>query len=130
MPYSDLIEIKISRVIPTQMWKVIRLISRVEEFPQYMPNVKEVSVIQKTRHTIRTRWRVQVDMVPISWIEEDILALRDNAIYFKAVEGDIQEFRGRWSFREHPEGTEVTVDVFARVDIPGFNDFAVILRDC
>ena len=121
---DDLIEIKISRVIPAQKWKVIRLITKVWEFPSYIPCVKQASVIQKSGNRMRTKWRIQVDKIPITWIEEDLLALRRNAIYFKAVEGDLEEFRGEWKFQDHPEGTEVVVNVYLKVGIPAIKDFA------
>jgi predicted amino acid dehydrogenase/ribosome-associated toxin RatA of RatAB toxin-antitoxin module len=124
MPDKDLIEIKVSRVIPVQKWKAIRLITKVWEFPDYIPCVKEATVIEKSRHTIKTKWRVQVDEVPISWVEEDSLALNQDAIYFKAIEGDLEEFRGEWHFQNHPQGTEVTADVYLKVGVPAIKDFA------
>jgi len=124
MPDKDLIEIKLSRIIPSQKWRVIRLITKVGEFPKYIPCVKEASVIQKSRNKMKTKWRIQVDKIPISWIEEDRLALSQNAIYFKAIEGDLEEFRGEWIFQDHPEGTKVTVNVYLKVGIPAIKSFA------
>ncbi len=124
MPDEDLIEIKLSRIIPAQKWRIIRLITKVWEFPTYIPCVKEASVIQKSHHRMKTKWRIEVDKVPINWIEVDILGFRQNAIYFKAIEGDLEEFRGKWAFRNHPEGTEVVVNVYLRVGIPAIKDFA------
>ncbi len=124
MKDSGLIEIRLSKVIPAQRWKVIRLLTRVWEFPAFVACVKEVSVVQRERRSMKTRWRIQVDNIPINWVEEDTLALNDNAIYFKAVEGDLREFNGKWTFNVHSQGTEVTVDVYLRVDIPAINDFA------
>lgn len=126
MPDRDLIEIKISKVIPAQKWRVIRLLTRVWEFPTYIPSVKEATVIQKSRHTMKTKWRVQVGNIPISWIEEDILAFSQSAIYFRAIEGDLQEFKGQWTFKDHPSGTEVIVTVCLKIDIPGIKDFAEV----
>lgn len=126
MPDKDLIEIKISRIIPAQKWRIIRLITKVWEFPTYIPCVKEATVIQKAGHRMTTKWRVQVNEVPISWIEEDELALSQDTIYFKAIEGDLEEFRGRWTFQNHPEGTEVQVFVYLKVGIPAIKDFADI----
>jgi predicted amino acid dehydrogenase/ribosome-associated toxin RatA of RatAB toxin-antitoxin module len=123
---KDLIEIKVSRLIPAQEWKVIRLITKVSEFPSYIPSVKEATVIQKARNKMQTKWRVQLDKVPINWVEEDTLALKENAIYFKAIAGDLEEFRGKWEFKSHPEGTYVTVNVFLKVGIPTIKDFADI----
>lgn len=124
MPDKDLIELKISRVIPASKWRVIRLITKVKDFPSYIPCVKEVDVIQKAHPKMLTKWRVQVDAVPINWVEEDILALEQNKIYFRAIEGDLEEFRGEWAFRSLPEGTEVVVNVYLRVGIPAIKDFA------
>jgi len=124
MPDNDLIEINVSRVIPAQKWRIIRLITKVWEFPSYIPSVKEASVIEKKRHTMTTKWRVQVDKVPISWVEEDTLLLDENTISFRVVEGDLKEFRGAWIFKDHPQGTEVTVNVYLEVGIPAIREFA------
>jgi predicted amino acid dehydrogenase/ribosome-associated toxin RatA of RatAB toxin-antitoxin module len=124
MPDSDLLEIKISRVVSAPKWRVIRLITKIWEFPSYVPSVKEASVIEKSRNRMKSKWHVQVDHVPISWVQEDILALRESRISFRAVEGDLAEFRGEWRFIDHPEGTQVEVNVFLRVGIPAIKDFA------
>ncbi|MBU1929225.1 MAG: SRPBCC family protein [Candidatus Omnitrophota bacterium] len=124
MQDSELFEISLIRVIPAEKWRIIRLLTKVWEFPSYIGSVKEVSVIQKKHNTMQTKWRIQVDHVPISWIEEDTLDLKENAIRFKAIEGDLPEFQGKWAFYSHPDGTEVRVNVFFKVGIPAINDFA------
>lgn len=124
MQDKDLIEIQVSKIIPASKWRIVRLLTKVWEFPAYIPSVKEASVIQKKYNVMQTKWRVQVDGVPISWIEEDTLAFHENAIYFKAIEGDLAEFKGKWTFQEQPEGTEVIVNVQLKVGIPAIKDFA------
>lgn len=124
MQDKDWIEIKVSRIIPAEQWRVVRLITKVWEFPTYIPCVKETSIIQKTHNTIKTKWRIHVDNVPVSWTEEDVLALKENTINFRAIDGDLEEFRGKWMFREHPQGTEVTINVILRVGIPAIKEFA------
>jgi predicted amino acid dehydrogenase/ribosome-associated toxin RatA of RatAB toxin-antitoxin module len=126
MPDNELIEIKISKVIPVEKWKVIRLVTKVSDFPKYIPSVKEATVIERSRcrATMKTRWRVQVDEVPITWVEEDVLALQEDKINFRAIEGDLEEFRGEWSFSSIPAGTEVTVNVYLKVGVPAIKDFA------
>lgn len=124
MPDNNLIEIKVSRVLPAQKWRIIRLLTKVWEFPSYIPTVKEVSVIGKSGNIIKTRWFVQLDHIPIKWVQEDTLAFDKNAIHFRAVEGDLQEFGGRWLFADHPEGTEVKAEVYLKVDIPAIKEFA------
>jgi len=121
---KDLREIKISRVIPAQKWKIIRLITKVWEFPTYISTVKEATVIQRNGHRMRTKWRVEIEKVPISWIEEDILTFDQEAIHFRAIEGDLKVFKGEWKFQSHPEGTLVSVNIYAKVGIPAIKDFA------
>jgi predicted amino acid dehydrogenase/ribosome-associated toxin RatA of RatAB toxin-antitoxin module len=124
MSDKDLIEIKVSKIIPAQKWRVIRLLTKVWEFPAYIPCVKEASVIQKKHNVMQTKWKIQVDGIPITWIEEDRLAFHENAIYFKAIKGDLAEFNGKWIFQEQPEGTEVGVSVYIKVGIPAIKEFA------
>ena len=90
MPDQDFIEIKISKLIHAPKWKLVRLLTRIEEFPAYIPSIKEASVIKKTRNIMQTKWRIEVDKVPISWVEEDILALRQDAFVFLYEKKNIQ----------------------------------------
>ncbi|KPK99083.1 MAG: hypothetical protein AMJ95_00480, partial [Omnitrophica WOR_2 bacterium SM23_72] len=76
MQDSDLIEIKVSRVLHAEKWKIIRLLTRVTEFPSFVPTVKEASIVRKNHNKITTRWHIQVDSVPIRWVEEDTLDLK------------------------------------------------------
>ena len=117
-------EIKISKIIHAQKQKVIRLVTKIDEFPSFVPCVKEVSVIQRSHRVMKTKWRVELEKVPISWIEEDIIVPTDDTIYFKATEGDLEEFEGKWVFQEHPEGTQVVVSVHVKIGIPAIKDFA------
>ncbi|MFA5118140.1 MAG: SRPBCC family protein [Candidatus Omnitrophota bacterium] len=124
MQNNDLIEISVSKLIPAKKWRVIRLLTKVNEFPSYMPNVKEATVLEKVHNTIKTRWKIQVDSVPISWTEVDTLKLTHNEISFHSTEGDLQEFKGAWNFQDDPQGTIVSVNVSLKIDIPAIKEFA------
>ncbi|MBU1998489.1 MAG: SRPBCC family protein [Candidatus Omnitrophota bacterium] len=124
MPDNEFIEIEISKIIQAEKWKIIRLLTKVWEFPSYVPCVKESSVILKKRHVMQTRWSIKLENIPIRWIEEDTLSLKENAIYFKAIEGDLEEFRGIWTFANLPEGTLVKLHISLKVGIPAINEFA------
>lgn len=124
MPENDLVHIRLARIIPAPKDNVIRFITQVEEFPACIPTVKEAKVIERKHNTMKTKWLVQVDGLPISWTEEDTLTLRDGSIHFKAIEGDLDEFYGDWKFNNNQNGTEVVVDVYLRVGIPAIREFA------
>jgi len=110
--------------MPASKWRVIRMATKIWEFATYVPTIEEATVIEKSRHVVKTKWRILVDDLPISWIEEDTLALRQNAIHFKAIEGDLQEFWGTWKFQAHEQGTQVDINVYLSVGIPAIKDFA------
>jgi len=124
MPDSKPVSITVSRVIPAQKWRVIRLLTRIADFPSYIPSVKAATVLQKAHHLMKTEWYIEVDKIPVHWIEEDTINLKKSSLYFRAVEGDLEEFSGTWHFAEHPEGTEVTVEVRLSVNIPAIREFA------
>ena len=55
MQDSNQVAISVSRIIPAQRLRVIRAVTKVWEFPRYMPNVKEAAVLDKGRNRIKTR---------------------------------------------------------------------------
>jgi predicted amino acid dehydrogenase/ribosome-associated toxin RatA of RatAB toxin-antitoxin module len=121
---NGLIQIELTKILPAQKWKIIRLLTKVNDFPVYIPSIKEASILEKKSHTIKTKWRIVVDNIPIQWTEEDTLALDRNSIYFQATEGDLAHFSGQWTFSNHPEGTVVSVKVNLAIDIPAIKEFA------
>lgn len=124
MPGNDLVQIQLTKIIPAQKWKVIRLLTKVWEFPAFIPNIIAVTVLARCRNTIRTRWRIQLEGMELKWTEEETFAPEENAIYFKAVEGDLRDFKGQWRFFEHPEGTKVELVATVEIAIPGIQEFA------
>ena len=124
MPDSDLIQIVLNKIIHAPRTRTLRLVTQLQDFPSYMPNVKEVSVLERKHNVLKTRWKVQTDGIPITWVEEDTLSLKGDRISFKAIEGDLSDFFGEWEFSDHPEGTEVILRVFLRVGIPAIKEFA------
>ncbi|MEI6514071.1 MAG: SRPBCC family protein, partial [bacterium] len=121
---KHILETRITRLIHAPKWRVIRLVTKVWDFPSFVPTVKEATVIHKAHNHVRTKWHIQVDSVPIKWVEEDTLELENGCIRFKAIEGDLETFEGEWFFRDHPEGTHVEIVVRLAVGIPAIQEFA------
>ena len=121
---TDIMEIKIKKVIPAKKWKIVRTLTRVVEFPSFVPTVKETKVLEKNKNVIKTFWYIQVDSIPIKWVEEERILFDKGIICFRAIDGDIQEFYGEWRFNNHLNGTEVELDLKLKVDIPAIKEFA------
>lgn len=124
MPDNELVQITVSRVIPANIWRVVRQLTRVNEFPAYIATIKEAAILQRSRNKMTTRWLVQVDKIPIRWVEEDTLLLNQGVITFRATEGDLEQFYGEWIFRPCEEGTRVIVNVYLKTGIPAIREFA------
>jgi predicted amino acid dehydrogenase/ribosome-associated toxin RatA of RatAB toxin-antitoxin module len=94
------------------------MISRVEEFPRFMTNVKKVTVIERTDHSALTHWLVEIDGLPIQWKETDVFDFQNFTVRFKLTEGDLEQFEGSWVLKKVGEGTQVVVEARARLGIP------------
>ena len=115
---SGLIAVRIQRFIPAKPWRVLRMIAHVEDFPHFMPNVRKTEVLERKNGWAITRWLVDIEGLPIQWEEKDTFDLANFTVHFKLLKGDLEQFQGRWVLQKHPEGTEVTVEVTARLGIP------------
>ena len=115
---SGLIAVRIQRFIPAKRWKVLRMIAGVKDFSRYMPSVKESEIIEKTDKGAITSWSVEIEGLPIHWKQKDTFDFKNFAIRFKSIEGDLETFEGQWNLQARNGGTEVTVEVVARLGIP------------
>src|SRR3990170_1871398 len=96
--------LSLTRVLPTKRWKVLRLISRVNNYPWFMPNVKAFEVISRSRNRAVTAWHVEIGGIPIRWKQEDHYEFKDFRVQFKLIEGDLQKLEGEWLLRPSATG--------------------------
>lgn len=115
---GEVIQLRIQRFIPAKPWRVLRMISKVKDFPSFMANVRKVELIKKEDHSAITHWHVEIEGLPIQWKEHDIFEYPNSTIRFKLIEGDLEQFEGQWVVEPHGEGSEVKVEVTARLGIP------------
>ena len=113
MPY---VESRIAIDAPAR--RVYELAKDQERFPQFMPDVENVTVVERRSGSVISRWKTLVEEAPIEWTEEDRfddVALR---IEYKLLEGDLDKFEGSWTF-EHRDGvTHVVLGVEYDFGVP------------
>jgi len=118
-----LIQIRTERLIPAKKWQILRFIMRVQDFPTIMPNVKECRVLKKYFRSAITEWHVLMDGLELRWKQEDEIDTTKFEIRFRAIEGDLAHFQGRWMLSETKGGsTQVSVEVTAKIGIPMVED--------
>ena len=113
MPY---VETSIEIAAPAR--KVYELAKEQERFPDFMPDVESVTVLQRHSDHILTKWKTLVEEAPIEWIEEDRFNDADERIDYKLLEGDLDKFEGAWTFEETAGVTKVVLSVDYDFGVP------------
>ena len=97
---------------------VYELAKEQERFPQFMPDVETVTVLERHADYIVTRWKTLVEDAPIEWTEEDRFDDAGIRIDYKLIEGDLDTFEGAWTFVESDGQTLVTLGVEYDFGVP------------
>lgn len=89
---------------------------RVEEFPQFMPDVVGVTILERddARGWSKVKWDAKVEVQsmrkPIRWIEEETWNRDTRRCEFRQLEGDYKKYEGYWTFEPTVDGgTEITL---------------------
>lgn len=102
--------------------KIYALAKNMERFPEFMPDVEEVKVLERGDGRTVTEWTTSVEGIPITWSEEDIFDDASNTITYRLIEGDLDKFEGAWTFEPVDEGTQVTMTVDFDFGMPTLAD--------
>lgn len=113
MPY-----VETSIVIAAPARVVYELAKEQERFPQFMPDVETVTVLERHADHILTRWKTLVEDAPIEWTEEDRFDDEAMRIDYKLLEGDLDKFEGAWTFAESDGSTTVVLGVDYDFGVP------------
>jgi coenzyme Q-binding protein COQ10 len=113
MPY---VETTIAIAAPAHA--VYELAKDQERFPQFMPDVETVTVLERHADHWITRWKTLVEEAPIEWTEEDRFNDERLRIDYKLIEGDLDKFEGAWTFEERDGLTHVVLGVDYDFGVP------------
>jgi len=97
---------------------VYELAKDQERFPEFMPDVELVTVLERAGQRIVSRWKTLVEEAPIEWIEEDFFDDAALRVDYKLLEGDLERFEGAWTFVERDGTTLVTLGVDYDFGVP------------
>jgi len=97
---------------------VYEIAKNQDRFPEFMPDVETVTVLERHPDYIVTRWKTLVEDAPIEWTEEDRFDDAAIRIDYKLIEGDLDKFEGAWTFEEHDGKTHVKLGVEYDFGVP------------
>lgn len=93
----------------------------MEAFPDFMPDVESVQVIERKNGQTVTEWVAYIDEdTPITWKELDTFFPQELKIDFQLIEGDLDVFEGSWTLEKAPEGTTISLELTYDFGIPAF----------
>jgi len=103
---------------------VYEIAKGAEEFPQFMPDVKEVKILERKGGRVVTSWVGVVREFgrEIRWTEEDLWDDERHECRFRMLEGDFDRYEGVWRFFDLGEGrtgTELVVDYEINIPLIG-----------
>jgi len=110
--------VQTSIVIAAPARDVYELAKDQERFPEFMPDVESVVILEREPRRMVSRWKTLVEDAPIEWTDEDLfddVALR---VDYKLLEGDLDTFEGSWTFEAGEGGTHVTLGVEYDFGVP------------
>jgi ribosome-associated toxin RatA of RatAB toxin-antitoxin module len=107
MPY-----VEVNTTIKGDIKRIWAIVSDMASYPQFMPNLKTVTIEERAGNTTVSKWVSNVDGRIISWRERDVFFPDDYRIEYTQVSGDLKKFEGKWQLS--PDGE--TVNVLLTVD--------------
>ncbi len=117
--------VELEQVIHAPVEVVYAVAKDVEAFPQFMPDVKSVRVLERSEDGSRmlTEWVAYASQLKlqVKWVEEDLWNDQERTCHFRQAKGDYDQMEGVWRFEPHPEGTlfKCVLDYELRVPLLG-----------
>ncbi|MFY9630908.1 MAG: aromatase/cyclase [Candidatus Cybelea sp.] len=113
MPY-----VESTIVIDAPAQRVYELAKDQEHFPQFMPDVETVTILERRADGVISRWKTLVEEAPIEWTEDDRFDDAALRIDYRLIEGDLDKFEGAWTFENRDGRTHVVLGVDFDFGVP------------
>jgi len=111
-------DVSATMIIHAPLEQVYRVAKDVERFPEFMPDVESIRVLERTDGGTVTEWVGLVQGRKVRWIEEDHWDDAGHRCSFRQREGDFSRYEGTWRFEAVPGGTRTTLDLAYEMDLP------------
>lgn len=102
--------------------RVYKLVETVERYPQFIPDVRALRVLEADNCSRISWWHVVIEGVDFRWIERDDLDPASKIIRYKLIEGDLDKFEGMWRVEEDERASNVTLIIEYELGIPSFEE--------
>ena len=108
--------------IKSDIDKVFALAKDIEAFPQFMPDLKKVTILEKSPDGNRLKSEfvgyIKDFKITMKWVEEDEWDEQAKTCKFNLVKGDFKSYSGLWTFEHVDGGTKYTSVIDFEYEIP------------
>ncbi|MBB6157624.1 ribosome-associated toxin RatA of RatAB toxin-antitoxin module [Pseudomonas sp. JAI115] len=104
-----------------ELERVWSTLCEFQRYPEFMKDVLDVTIEQRTGNEIISTWRVLLNGSELTWTERDLL-LPDHRIVFQQIDGDLEVWSGEWSIQQAGDDLSVQLDVLFDLGIPSLAD--------
>ena len=111
-----------SILIRAPVEKVYAIARDVERFPDFMPEVESIAVLEAdpdgSRQVVAWVGLIPAFRMKVKWTEEDLWDDTERTCRFRQVKGDFSEYGGVWRFSPEGDGTRFESEVNYDLEIP------------
>jgi uncharacterized membrane protein len=102
------------------MDKVYECAKDIERFPEFMPDVKGVNILERNGSKVISEWSAYIPdfKMTVKWVEEDDWDDEAKTCVFKLVKGDYAAYSGKWTFASVDGTTTFNSVIDYEYDIP------------
>jgi ribosome-associated toxin RatA of RatAB toxin-antitoxin module len=111
-------EVESRIVIEAAARDVYELAKDQERFPDFMPDVESIAIVERDGARVVSRWKTLVEEAPIEWTEEDLFDDDALRVDYRLLEGDLDRFEGSWTFEDGDGRTHVRLVVDYDFGVP------------
>lgn len=111
-------QVMATTIIRVPLADVYRVAKDVEKFPEFMPDVQSIRVLDRSGTRVTVEWIGIIQGRKVRWVEEETWDDAAHRSAFRLVEGDFSKFEGSWSFEAVPEGTQTSLVLDYEMDLP------------
>ena len=99
---------------------VYAVAKQVEKFPEFLPDVQSINVIERDGRRVVSEWVgvVREFSRTIRWTEEDDWDDTMRRCLFHATKGDWDRYQGEWTFDPDEGGTHVRLSLEFEMNVP------------
>src|SRR4030067_690864 len=115
---NGMAEVAAATIIRAPLAEVYRVAKDVERFPDFMPDVESIRVLERAGTSTVTEWVGLVQGRKIRWVEEDHWNDAAHLCTFRQREGDFTHEEGTRGVAAVPEGHRTTIVLEYEMDLP------------